>query len=244
MDRVGLSLRGQPKQSDAKHRPERSEGSLAPLGMTLLRQIATLVPLARNDNGCVQNVMHNQKGQTIIEAVVAIAVISLAMLGFLSQATSNFVMGRTSENHFVAYNLASEAIEVSRNVRDSNWLKGCLDPAVPAKCFLWNSGLSNGIDYSVALNFDASIGKWAIDFAPKNLETCGDACLVNTKFSRMIFLQPVCKDKIDCGGDGICEDGEKCATGQIGIKVTAQVGWSEVAGQKIYETTEYLYNWR
>ncbi|MFH0814663.1 MAG: prepilin-type N-terminal cleavage/methylation domain-containing protein [Candidatus Falkowbacteria bacterium] len=194
--------------------------------------------------------MNNQKGQTIIEAVVAIAVISLAMLGFLSQATSNFVMGRTSENHFIAYNLASEAIEVSRNVRDSNWLKGCIDPAVPAKCFLWNSGLANGTDYSAVLNFNATTGNWLLDFSPKDLATCGGACLAGdkTKFSRMVFLQPVCKDKFDCladgGVNGICGDGEKCAGEQIGIKVTAQVGWSEASGLKTYEATEYLYNWK
>ncbi|MBI5254588.1 prepilin-type N-terminal cleavage/methylation domain-containing protein [Candidatus Falkowbacteria bacterium] len=188
--------------------------------------------------------MSNQKGQTIIEAVVAIAVIGLAMLGFLSQATSNFVIGRTSENHFIAYNLASEAIEVARNVRDSNWLKGCVDPAVSAKCFLWNSGLANGTDYSAALNFDAVTGKWSFNFTPKDLATCGDACLLKTKFSRIVFLQPVCKDKLDCGGDGVCVDGEKCASEQIGIKVTAQVSWSEASGLKTYEVAEYLYNWR
>jgi type II secretory pathway pseudopilin PulG len=188
--------------------------------------------------------MQNQSGQTIIEAVVAIAVISLAMLGFLSQATGNLVMSRTSENHLIAYNLASEAIEVSRNVRDSNWLKGCFDPKNSANCILWNSGLHNGADYSAALNFTEATGKWSFDFSPVSLATCGDKCLVGTKFSRFVTLQPVCKEKIDCGGDGICDDGEACASGQIGIKVTAMVGWSEASGDKTYSAVEYLYNWR
>jgi hypothetical protein len=64
-----------------------------------------------------------------------------------------------------------------------------------------------------------------------------------TKFSRMVFLRPVCKNKADCDG-GVCDDGKSCASGQIGIAVEVQVGWSESGGAKTFSATEYLYNWR
>ena len=201
--------------------------------------------------------MSDQKGQSIVEAIIAIAVIVLALLGFLSQATSNFVIQRISENNLVASNLAQEAIEVARNTRDSNWLKGCFDPDEQQECFYWNSGLSNNQDYSARLLFDSDIPEWGLDFDPDDFADCGEDCLIkiadgvyqmddgeDTKFSRMLFLYPVCENDNECGGDGICEDGQKCAGEQIGIKVMAEVRWNEPSGEKSFVITDYLYNWR
>jgi len=197
------------------------------------------------------------KGQSIIEAIIAIAVIILALLGFLSQATSNFIIQRISENNLIASNLAQEAIEVARNTRDSNWLKGCFDPDDAQNCFYWNTDLAKNQDYSARLLFDFTKPEWILDFTPEDFEDCADNCVLkiqdgiyqlekgeDTKFSRMIFLYPVCKNENECGGDGVCEDGEKCVSEQIGIKAIAEVRWDEPSGEKSFVITDYLYNWR
>lgn len=188
-----------------------------------------------------------QKGQSIIEAIIAIAVIILALLGFLSQATSNFVIQRISENNLIASNLTQEAVEVARNIRDSNWLKGCFDPDDAPNCFYWNTDLAENQDYSARLLFDPVAPEWTLDFLPDDFEGCAEDCVLDAphdKFSRMIFLYPICENENECEGDGICEDGQTCVSDQIGIKAVAEARWNEPSGEKSFVITDYLYNWR
>lgn len=78
-------------------------------------------------------------GFTLVEALVAIAILITAVVGPISligDATHKLYYSR---DRLIALNLAQEGIEVARQKRDSNMLGGVV---------AWNNGLANG-DYTI-----------------------------------------------------------------------------------------------
>ncbi len=64
----------------------------------------------------------NQKGQSLIEAIVAISVIIIGLLTALTLASFSLSAQGESGAQIIATSLAREGVEVVRNIRDSNWL--------------------------------------------------------------------------------------------------------------------------
>jgi len=64
----------------------------------------------------------NQKGQSLIETMVAISVIIIGLFSIFALASFSLSSQGASKTQIVATNLAREGIEVVRNIRDSNWL--------------------------------------------------------------------------------------------------------------------------
>jgi len=66
----------------------------------------------------------HKKGFTLIEMVVSIFIIVIAVVGIL-QVTSKYVQKTKFEKEaYVAALLGQEAIEIVKNIRDTNWLEG------------------------------------------------------------------------------------------------------------------------
>ncbi len=63
------------------------------------------------------------RGQGLLETIVALGVILAGTIGTISLLIATMNAGRASVNTEIATNLAREAVEVARNIRDSNWLK-------------------------------------------------------------------------------------------------------------------------
>lgn len=198
----------------------------------------------------------------MIEAIVAVAIIGIALVGFLSQSTYNYLAVSESFARSIASNLAREGIEVVRNMRDANWLKGCPSPEKPAECFAWNSGFSHNLEYSAVAIFDANAKKWSLSFVNKDFDACvaDETCRLYKNQSgiltalpanaepsiyyRQLELRPICEEPLACGGDGVCQSGEKCPGMQIGIEVFARVSWEKSGGWRNVMLTERLYNWK
>ncbi len=66
--------------------------------------------------------LKTKSGQGILEVVVAISVITVALVAIINLAIFNINVQGYNHNMLVASNLARESIEVVRNIRDSNWL--------------------------------------------------------------------------------------------------------------------------
>lgn len=64
---------------------------------------------------------------SIIEAMVAIGIVSIGMMGVLSLVTRNILTQTLNKNNLIASMLAQEGLELVREVRDTNWL---IDPVV------------------------------------------------------------------------------------------------------------------
>lgn len=67
---------------------------------------------------------YNQRGFTLIEAMVALILFTIAMGPVLILATSTANVATRIEHNLIAANLAQEGVEVIRNIRDTNWLNG------------------------------------------------------------------------------------------------------------------------
>lgn len=112
----------------------------------------------------------SESGLSLIETIVAIAVLSLGLFGGIMLAQYSITVMKYSRNLFEAKEFSQEGIELVRAKRDTNWLEGNK----------WDTGLAQG--YYVA-RFSA-IGKRmelvpilpGSAFSETNLEaTLGDA---------------------------------------------------------------------
>jgi len=64
-----------------------------------------------------------EKGISIIEILIVIAIITIALVSLLGVATFSLKISILIKENTQAVNLAQEAIEATRNIRDSNWTK-------------------------------------------------------------------------------------------------------------------------
>ena len=62
-----------------------------------------------------------QRGFTVIEVIVATAIVSIGILSTVTVAAMTVKAGESNERTLVATNLAREGIESVRSIRDSNW---------------------------------------------------------------------------------------------------------------------------
>ncbi len=71
----------------------------------------------------MRHVRDSQRGQSLLETIMALGIIVIAVTATIGLLISTMKSGRTSTNRVIAANLAREAIEAARDIRDSNWLK-------------------------------------------------------------------------------------------------------------------------
>lgn len=194
------------------------------------------------------------RGQSFIEAMVAISVIVTSISSSLALVQSSITATTNSGTQVVAANLAREGLEVVRAARDTNWLKsrsfesGLVDP-------------SGNKTVRPLLNVDA--GAWTLSFTATTLASANAAVYLTTSgmylqadaqpsgsevspYSRIVSLQYICRVNASgveraVGGVTTCLASETL----VGLLVGSSVRWRGVGGQ--YQTLtveERLYDWR
>ena len=86
-----------------------------------------------------------QAGQAMVEAMVAMSVIVVGLLGAFALSSSSIGLNRTAADRYIAVNLAGEGIELVKNIIDQNIMLVVPDNVA------WNAGVSPGnyeIDYN------------------------------------------------------------------------------------------------
>ncbi len=86
------------------------------------------------------------RGFTLIEALVALVILTIALGPALILASNLSATASVVKNNLIAANLAQESVEVVRALRDTNWFNGAA----------FDSGLADGI-YRVEWNSDSLI---------------------------------------------------------------------------------------
>lgn len=199
----------------------------------------------------IKNLKSNiQSGQSLVEMVVAIAIIVTGLVGALSLTISNLSGAGEAGARVVASNLAKEGIDVVRNIRDTNWLKD----------LAWDSGLSLAGDFTAIAVFDPSQNLWHLDFTPASISDpaarlyrdANDLYLQNmtsptgteTLFSRLLTIDPICLTVASPPAENIT--GNSCGVGenQIGVRVKSEIDWTESGQPRSLILEDRLYNWQ
>ena len=191
-----------------------------------------------------------QKGQTLVELLVAMFVIVVGLTAATNIIFSNARTQEESAERVVAANLAREAVELAKAVRDSNWIAG--------GGTAFTAGLANGTDYTGVPRMDGGIFL-DFDFTPETIDDPGALLLrstdagspyllvqgagasgVNTIYRRLVTLSPICDD------GSILSSGDSCTGGnpQVGLRVSAQVQWINRTGTHTSLVEDEFYDWR
>jgi hypothetical protein len=161
------------------------------------------------------------KGFTLMEAIVAIFVITTGLVGVLSLVSQTISASTFSKDKLIAAYLAQEGIEIVRNIRDTNWLQS----------LSWNNGLGAG-EYEAA-------------YQDSSLTSCPSICDYdhNLRFLKIdggFYGYPLSgtetkfKRKITIGAGPIADS----------MNVKVEVFWQEKGVQHKVEAQENLYNWK
>jgi len=190
-----------------------------------------------------------QIGQSLIEMIIAIAIILTGLIGALALTISNLSGAQESNTRIVASNLAREGIDVVRNIRDTNWLKN----------LEWDATLYLGNDYTAIAVFNPTLNTWQLNFNPNNIDEAAAKLYRQTNnlylqdisppegtatiYSRLLTLTPICFNqitKIETISGGSCGIGEE----KIGILVKSEVKWLESGRSHLITLEDRLYNWK
>lgn len=186
--------------------------------------------------------MLNQKGQTLLETVLAVGVILIGLVSLIALFTATNIAGRQSTKQVVAANLAREGIEVARHLRDSNWLAIEDGDAVA-----WADGLYTSMDPTSIPIFDTVGFAWSLSLLAEdfvNICPGGHACsriyqdnegrylqfegvpkvgYQETDYSRLITITPISNEELE---------------------VVCEVQWEEQDQIHSYQLIEHIYDWK
>ncbi|MBN2884695.1 type II secretion system protein [Patescibacteria group bacterium] len=66
----------------------------------------------------------NKPAFSLIEIMAVIMIVSLGLVGTVNLAVQNIKAQTLNEDNLIAYQLAQEALELARQIRDTNWMLG------------------------------------------------------------------------------------------------------------------------
>src|SRR3989344_455226 len=142
-----------------------------------------------------------QRGQTLIETVIAIFILVSGIAAAVGLAIFAFASSQNITKHMIAVGLAREGIEAVKNMRDTNWLQGslsntCYNPKTAqdndADCYPnWlNQGggydinpTSNPGTQNFRLHYEDDADFWDLDS-----ENCSPTCNFGLNFDKNTSL--------------------------------------------------------
>lgn len=198
-----------------------------------------------------------RSGQSLIEGIIAIAVITVGLMGVIGLAISNQASARATGDRAVATSLAREGLEVAKHIRDSAWLAsqpfgtGLLDgggtTAIPRADFApagptWSLSFGPYADFSDP----ATQVTWLEGDGRYGQQLDGGTL---TKFRRRLELVALCRPDGATGVDFsyVAAAGTDCSAsgGQlVGARVLSHVQWQQGPGLRTVTLEMRLFDWR
>lgn len=102
-----------------------------------------------------EQIIKKQKGQLLVEALIAMSIITLVMVGIVHLISRSVGQMRLISDQAIAMNLAAEGLEVAKNILDGNVYQ-----PVPVA---WNAGFARGV-YEIAYNSTSLGNPLSADF--------------------------------------------------------------------------------
>jgi len=190
----------------------------------------------------------NQQGQSLVELIVAVAVINIGLFSVWSLFLVNFNAEKEAEMRIVGANLSREGIELVKNIRDSNWLK----MVVSESATKWDDDLNAG-DYSINFGDGALSG---IESSQLFFDSDGFYSNIAqgnklSPYKRVITIKNICCQDNN-PSDFKCDDTDfiisenDCASGnlKIGLDVIAKTTWQYSGSPRQAVVEDTIYNWR
>jgi Tfp pilus assembly protein PilV len=209
--------------------------------------------------------MMDQRGQTLIELMAAVFVITTGLLGVLGLTTANVRSETTAVMRLTAFNLAREGVEFARNMRDSNWLSGLpwntgLIDAGTGRCVVMLVSLASapfqlfGDIVGCPDQFDGAYQMFSDSASGVYAQYTGivPTGATSTQYYRTILLDPICLDVLQTDFDNrtfsnvteTVKSGGCGANVMAGVQVTSEVAWKIAGRTQTARVIERLYNWR
>ena len=165
------------------------------------------------------NKYKTKRGQSLIEAIVALGVLTMGFLGIVSVLSKSFFYEKNISNTMTATYLASEGIEVIKNIIDN----------ASSTNGTWYACLQNGASYEVdhQTNCNSPISSY---YSGNYLRFDNSTNLYSydSSASPTIFLRDI---KIDISGDE--------------LTVNSIVSWSNgVFSNQSIDMEDHFYNWK
>jgi len=197
--------------------------------------------------------MTKLRGQTLVELLVAMFVISIGLFAAVGLVYSNLALVDRDTDEVVAVNLAREGAELAKEARDSNWLAGNA----------FDLGLSSGTDVTATPVWDGYASTNSFDFTTNsmsdpqaavvqltplgaspglfaNVNTTAGIVGSATLFRRLLEFDSICSNysvvsSTTCAASGLTK---------IGIRAQSQVQWVRKGITKNFTIYSDLYDWR
>lgn len=162
--------------------------------------------------------LYKQRGQTLVETLVAIFVMTMGVTAALGLANYSLNASTNVTKQLIGVGLAREGIEIAKNMRDTNWLRGTLDTGGSGVCPDFNSDTSIVSDVSCYPDsswLSPASGNGAYNFAPYNYVTNGArGVLVGYRVNNGVST-PYFVDRQSGNGANTFWDTSVAATGQF-----------------------------
>lgn len=158
----------------------------------------------------------DRNGQIMLEALVALSVILIGILGIFSLMARSLSLNAIAGSQYVASNLASEGIELAKNIVESNRLQGKSWDIIPEGNYQadYSSVKFDNFDGEPLL-FDQQTGLYGY--------SSGDPTTFVRKIT-LTYTPPGAKDQ---------------------MKVVSSVSWTARSGADFKtEIEDYFYDWR
>ena len=132
-------------------------------------------------------------GFTIIELIISIFILSVAIIGVYAAFSVMVILSSEAEDRLVAAYLAQEGVEIIRNIRDSNWIKGRGWDEYIGGCGSGTTGCE--VDYKTTGSLENPVYVWVgqgrfLKIDPENSFYNYDVG-AETKFTRKITIEPL-----------------------------------------------------
>lgn len=140
--------------------------------------------------------MFNKKGNSIIEVVIVIVILTIWIVWTYEIINSGQKLATTTENRIKAVNIAREWIEAVTNIRDTNWIKfssdyincwntadynpSCIWTSISTPTLTWNILYQNGSLWYLSWSTNSGVyldDKWMIYQTGANFPISWDSTL-------------------------------------------------------------------
>lgn len=189
-------------------------------------------------------------GFTLLETIVALAILSAAIVGPMSLVSSGITSLRTSKNRVIASYLAQEGVEVVRLVKENNALLGYIDNSAPCDMIppfdsKWNSGVCPGVWQAYINDNQIENSGFALktdDGNPLLLDP-GNPGLYNHRFGNPTIFTRRVEISVPAGPEVDSVSGLSILPEDM-LDAEVIVSWRDGLGAREVILTERFYNWQ